>query len=134
MPWADLMAAAKIVDVRVTEEKFSLISPPIYLVRADGTFYILRYPERLFESLKQHWLAFQRIEQRSREAIVDALLEERDKRSTLLRYRSENLEEFLAELERRPGLAGRPRATGENLKGFLTERESPQPGEPPQQS
>lgn len=68
-------------------------------MRSDGTFYILRYPERLFENLKQDWHAFQRVEPRSREAIVDALLEDHNFRSSMLRYRDESISEYLAERE-----------------------------------
>ncbi len=97
MSWDDLMSSAQIVDIKVSEERNR--SSRIYLVRSDGTFYIVLYPERLFDNLRQDWSAFQRVEQRSREAIVDALLEDRDFRSSMLRYRAGSIEEFLAERE-----------------------------------
>ncbi|OGQ87387.1 MAG: hypothetical protein A2512_01470 [Deltaproteobacteria bacterium RIFOXYD12_FULL_56_24] len=97
--WDELIEAAGIVETRITEEPNRLVSPRMFLVRADGTFYILRLPLRVFESLQRDWASFQRVESRSREAIVDALLEYSDARSSILRFRSEPIDEFLAQRE-----------------------------------
>ena len=97
--WDELIEAAGIVETRIAEEPNRLVPPRMFLVRADGTFYILRLPQRVFESLQRDWASFQRVESRSREAIVDALLEDSDARSSFLRYRSEPIDEFLAQRE-----------------------------------
>ncbi|MDI4635542.1 DUF4062 domain-containing protein [Pelomonas sp. V22] len=97
--WDELLERAGIVETRIAEEPNRLISARMFLVRADGTFYIMRLPPRVFESLQRDWASFQRVESRSREAIVDALLEESDARSSILRYRSEPIDEFLAQRE-----------------------------------
>lgn len=97
--WDELLKAAGIVETRIAEEPNRLVSPRMFLIRADGTFYILRLPARMFDSLQRDWSSFQRVESRSREAIVDALLEDSDARSSLLRYQPEPIDEFLAQRE-----------------------------------
>lgn len=97
--WDELLKAAGIVETRIAEEPNRLISPRMFLIRADGTFYILRLPARMFDSLQRDWSSFQRVESRSREAIVDALLEDSDARSSFLRYRPEPIDAFLAQRE-----------------------------------
>lgn len=95
--WGELMTRAGIVDIRADKVRRGLGGPRAYLVRSDGTFYVLRYPERMLDTLNRDWGSFQRMEKASREAIVDALLEEQDVRAGMLHYRSENIDEFMAE-------------------------------------
>ena len=99
MSWDEVLNSAKIIETISPQKTNALLPPRIFLVRNDGTFYILRYPVRLMENLKQDWASFQRIEVRSREAIVDALLEDHDSRNSMLRYRDQSINEFLAERE-----------------------------------
>lgn len=99
MTWDEVLSSAKIIETFTPERSNALLPPRIFLVRSDSTFYILRYPEKLLENLKQDWSSFKRIETRSREAIVDALLEEHNFKSSMLRYRDQSINEFLAERE-----------------------------------
>jgi len=64
----------------------------------DGTFYRARIPHRTFDDFKDDWENFLMLESQAREAIVAALLEEREsRRNMMLRYFDQNFEEYLAE-------------------------------------
>lgn len=95
--WEDLLTSAKISEIRPAEARNKLVPPRTYMIRTDGTFYMLRYPDRLFYNLQRDWVSFQHMDSLSREAIVDALLEESDSRSSILRFYDENFNDYLAE-------------------------------------
>lgn len=95
--WDELMQLAMIAETPLIENRNRLIPSRTYLVRSDRTFYILRFPRQMLERLQSDWTKFKRIQAPSREAIVDALLEESDIRNSMLRYFSENFDDYIAE-------------------------------------
>lgn len=69
-----------------------------YLILDDRTFYRARYPRRALDDFGLDWSNFQRLEVHAREAIVDALLEDKEARRFMsLRYVEKPIDEFLAE-------------------------------------
>ncbi len=97
--WDDVLAAARIREVRASTDDDRVFRPDLYLVLDDGTFYRARYPRRVIEQdFRNDWSNFVTLEPQAREAIVAALLEERDvRRSMTLRYIDQDIDEFLAE-------------------------------------
>lgn len=99
LSWEELLAAAGIVETRIFEEtdRDRMVRPEIYLVRTDKTFYALRFPRRALDDFRLDWSAFQRLERDSREAIVAALLEDREQRRFgPLRFVEKNIDEYLS--------------------------------------
>ncbi len=75
-----------------------MIRPEVFLVREDRTFYRFRLPRKALDDYRVDWSAFQRLDRDAREAIVDALLEDREyRRFGTLRYIEKNIDEFLSE-------------------------------------
>ena len=98
--WEDLLAKAGIVEVRTFDEegRDRMIRPEVLLVREDRTFYRFRLPRKALDDFRVDWSAFQRIDRDAREAIVDALLEDREyRRFGTLRYIERDIDEFLSE-------------------------------------
>lgn len=97
MSWEQLLQKARIVEVRVADESDRTPFSSLYLVLDDKTFYTCRYPQRALDDMRLDWASFQKSEQHSREAIVDALLEDREaRRMSMLRYVDKNIDEYLA--------------------------------------
>lgn len=97
--WDELLSKAGIVEVRTVdeEERDRMIRPEVFLVREDRTFYRLRLPRRALDDFRVDWASFQRLDSDSREAIVDALLEDREgRRFGPLRYVERNIDEYLS--------------------------------------
>lgn len=97
--WDDLLTAARIREIRILQDDERVFRPDLYLVLDDGTFYRARYPRRAIEEdFRNDWANFSALEPQAREAIVSALLEERDtRRSIMLRYIDQNIDQYLAE-------------------------------------
>ena len=95
--WEQLLIQSRIVEVRVAGEDDRSPFANLYLVLDDNTFYTCRYPQRILDDMRLDWASFQKIESHSREAIVDALLEDREvRRMSMLRYVDKNIDEYLA--------------------------------------
>jgi Domain of unknown function (DUF4062) len=95
--WEELFAQARIVDVRVAADEDRAPFASSYLVLDDKTFYSCRVPQRMLEDLRLDWGSFQKMEHHSREAIVDALLEDREaRRMSMLRYVDKTIDDYLA--------------------------------------
>ena len=97
-PWAALLEEAGIVRVLTAEENDRFGRMTTYLIKADGTFYRMRMPVRLLEDYRLDWENFVRLEPKSREAIVGALLEDREgRRSGIfpIQYFDRNIDQFL---------------------------------------
>lgn len=100
LSWDDLLSQAGIVEVRTIEdeEQGRFIRPEVFLVREDRTFYRFRMPRRALEDFRVEWSAFQRLDRDAREAIVDALLEDREhRRFGPLRFVDKNIDHYLSE-------------------------------------
>lgn len=99
LSWEALLAAAGIVEIRCFEEagRDRMVRPESYLVRADKTFYALRWPWKALDDFGLDWSAFQRLERDSRKAIVAALLEDRERRRFgPLRFIDGNIDDYLS--------------------------------------
>lgn len=100
LTWEDLLAKAGIVEIRTIDDdnRDRMIRPEVLLVREDRTFYRFRLPRKALDDYRVDWSAFQRLDRDAREAIVDALLEDREyRRFGTLRYIEKNIDEFLSE-------------------------------------
>ena len=95
--WEQLLQEARIVEVRVADESERAPFASLYLVLDDKTFYKCSYPQRFLDEMRLDWASFQKSEHHSREAIVDALLEDREaRRMSMLRYVDKNIDDYLA--------------------------------------
>ncbi|SMP82706.1 protein of unknown function [Desulfonatronum zhilinae] len=100
--WDDLLSRAGIVELRTIEDddRVRMMRPEVFMVREDRTFYRFRMPRRALDDFRVDWSAFQRLDRDAREAIVDALLEDREQRRIgTLRYVDRNIDEYLSERE-----------------------------------
>lgn len=98
--WEDLLSRAGIRDVMFFEEddRDRIVRPEALLVREDNTFYRMRLTRRALDEFRMDWSSFQRLDNEAREAIVDALLEDREgRRFGSLRYVDRNVKEYLAD-------------------------------------
>ena len=96
--WEDVLTRARIVEIRVPEEEERPYTMRSYLVLDDKTFYNCRYPRRALDDLRHDWASFRNLEPHSREAIVDALLGDRESRRLgILRYVDKNIDQYLAD-------------------------------------
>ncbi|AVP96779.1 hypothetical protein C7S18_06010 [Ahniella affigens] len=98
--WDDLLAKAGIVEIRTLEEddRDWLARPEVFLIREDRTFYRFRLPRRALDDFRVEWSAFLRLDGHAREAIVDALLEDREQRRFgMLRYVERSFDEFMSQ-------------------------------------
>jgi len=96
--WDSLLKSAGIAEIRTSEIEDPYGRQDIYIVLADGTFYRSRYTQRAFEEFQNDWNGFSQLEAHSREAIVDALLEDREaRRFHMLQYFAKNIDDFLTE-------------------------------------
>jgi Domain of unknown function (DUF4062) len=96
--WDELLLEAGIVEVSLFEDTRSdrLMRPEVFLIRGDRTFYRFRLSPRAFEDFTNEWQAFQRVDHNVREAIIDAILEEREWRPFApIRYYKEKIDEYL---------------------------------------
>lgn len=96
--WADVLLRAGIVRVR-TDDSRREFRHEIFLECSDGTFYRVRYPRRAMDDFASDWSAFQQLDMNVREAIVDALLSDREMRGLggMVRYYPAQLSEYLSE-------------------------------------
>jgi hypothetical protein len=95
--WAGLLAEARIVETRLFEDE-RLNRPELLLILADGTFYRFRFPTRWMSKFEADWASFRSLEIHAREAIVDALLEDRDmSRSVNLRHEDRSVDAYIAD-------------------------------------
>lgn len=70
--WASVLRSAGIVEIREDNDRRN--RSRAFLIRKDRTFYISVLPVQYFDMLAREWAGFQRLAERTREAIVDALL------------------------------------------------------------
>lgn len=98
--WDELLANFGISEIRVfdADDRDRLVRPEVFLVRTDKTFYRMRLPKLALDDFRVDWSSFQRLDNQAREAIVDALLEDREgRRFGPLRYVEKNFDEYLAD-------------------------------------
>lgn len=95
--WDDLLAEARIVEVRVEEvEGRTFQRNTAYLVLDNNTFYRSQITVKYIESIKSDWQLFLRQSVDTRTAITDALLgDSEDGRRPPIMYFDENIDEFL---------------------------------------
>lgn len=96
--WEDVLNSARINEIRTSVDDERAFRSDLYLILDDGTFYLARYSRRALDDFRVDWANFLGLEAKAREAIVAALLEEREAhRFMMLRYFDQNIDEFLAE-------------------------------------
>ena len=94
--WNDLLTSIKIADVVEAEREVSRPSGRgnIYLIKDDGTYFLFRYPSRIYENIIQEWNAFRGLSDNLKRSITEAILEsEINNIMPLLRYRDQNFQE-----------------------------------------
>ena len=99
MNWEDFMKNLKIMETRYVENKDENrpYTQDIFFVKEDLTFYSFRLPPRSIDKYKIDWASFQKLGKDSREAIVDALLEDGEGlRIGPVRYMEQNIDEYIA--------------------------------------
>lgn len=97
MSWDDVLKHAGIVDIRENDTENGFRSD-IFMILQDGTFYRCRYPRRFIEDIKIDWNNFVKLDKSNREAISDALLEDKEtRRHPAVRYVPKNFEDYIAE-------------------------------------
>lgn len=110
--WEELLRIARIVDIRVGSDDGAFRHWTL-LVLDDGTFYRTRFPGRMFDDFKTDWDSFLKVDSAAREAIVDALLEDRDmRRMSILLYIPQNIESYLAEKKSASRVSGADESEG----------------------
>lgn len=102
VPWDELMERIGVKEIVELEPRNRLATPigagRIYLLRDDGTFYICRISRAGLVRVSQEWDRFRSIEKADREAIVDAILEDRHaSQMSPLRFRDEDFNQFVQE-------------------------------------
>lgn len=91
----DKLGISKVEEIEIEKG----YRPKIYLVRTDGTFYTCRFPMNFILDMEAHWMSFIDLEQETREAIVDASLQDRDlRRFRDIRHEPRQFNDFLDEL------------------------------------
>lgn len=96
--WNTVLESAKIIEIRSEDAGDRLMRSDLFLIRSDGTFYRARISPRILEDMRIDWNGFLNVEVHTREAIADALLEDREtRRFPLLVYIPKTLEEYQAE-------------------------------------
>jgi len=96
--WEDLLKQLDIQDVQNVEFENNFRSR-VYFIKNDGTFYQCRFPSRFVDDIKIDWVNFIGIDKESREAIVDATLQDRDaRRRKDIHYVPQKFEEHISEL------------------------------------
>jgi hypothetical protein len=102
LSWDELLQRARIADVQSLDDERGFRSDTI-LVLDNGTFYRARFPARIWESFRIDWTSFINLERHAREAIVDALLSDRDNLRSMppmLFYERRSVNEYLSERAR----------------------------------
>jgi hypothetical protein len=96
--WDAILKHAGIIGVRSDDSRREF-RHDVFLECSDGTFYRMRYPRRALDDFALDWATFQKLDMNVREAIVDALLSDREMRGpgTMLRYYPEQLASYLSE-------------------------------------
>lgn len=87
--WDKVLREAHIVEIRSPDDSLTC------LVLEDGTFYLSRNSRSFFDKLRNDWAPFKDLDPRTREAIVDALLEVPD-RMLMLRHMDMDIETYLS--------------------------------------
>ncbi|MHB1328531.1 MAG: DUF4062 domain-containing protein [Gemmatimonadales bacterium] len=97
--WEDVLMHANIVGVWPAEDVRREFRHEFFFECSDGTFYRVRYPRRALADLATEWVNFTKLDAKVREAIVDALLGDREMRgpNTTVRYFPEQLTTYLSE-------------------------------------
>lgn len=96
LSWSDLLEHAEIDKIMFRGYDRSSSRPEILLVKLDETFYIFRGSENLLSKLENDWADFRALNEPSRIAVYDALIDTRDGRpNMMLRYRAESVEDYL---------------------------------------
>lgn len=94
----ELLAAARIVEIREVDDRDRSFDSRLYLIRDDQTFFICRYPPRFIDDMRTEWGSFTALEDGAREAIADALLENRETRRVMwLRFIDTPIDKYLAD-------------------------------------
>lgn len=95
--WPDILRVAHIVR---TEEPVNRDFPAeVFLIRDDGTFFRARYPRSVVREFADDWDGFRKLDANVREAIVDALLSDREIRRPfpMVRHVRKNFEAYMLE-------------------------------------
>lgn len=97
LSWEELLNRANIKEIRERRDDGGF-SSSCYLICNDGTFYLCRMNPQFVRDLGTRWTGFRSLEDASREAIVDALLEDQSSRRIfMLRHLNKTLDEYLSE-------------------------------------
>lgn len=101
LTWDEVLKRARIQEVRAIKNNVNRLLPSdIFIVLDDGTFYRANsISRRAIENFSIDWAKFLELDFHAREAIVSALLEDREaRRFIMLRYIDQNIEDFLSKL------------------------------------
>jgi len=97
--WDDLLRAARIVAIQdISPRRTGAYLSETYLILDDNTFFSCRIPPKMLDEFRIEWDNFIRLEEGARTAIVDVVLESRDKnRFSPVRYHRKDFGTFLQE-------------------------------------
>lgn len=96
--WEELLEKFEISEIRELERNDHRMRPELFLLRNDGTFYRCRYSPSVIEDIRIDWSNFTQIDKDSREAVIDALLEDRDgRRHRPVFHINKNFDEYIEE-------------------------------------
>lgn len=99
LDWDGLLDSAGVKEIKRYESSDRPMRTESVIILRDGTFYRCRLPIRIIEEYRIDWNAFSILEDDSRAAIVDALLEDREMRRfglPVLQHIPEQYEEYSA--------------------------------------
>lgn len=98
--WGDLLATAKITEIKTVEGGGMFDRSSTYFIVEDGTFYKARFNTSYFEHLEREWGDFSKLQAETRKAISEALVEDiEDKRRLPIVYMAMQLGEYLDSLK-----------------------------------
>lgn len=84
-PWADQLRYLGIIDMRPDNDRAGRLgSMGMILLREDGTYYRARFSLRLLPKFEREWEDFQPLGPDAKDAILNAVLDSRDGRPTLI--------------------------------------------------
>lgn len=96
--WEDVLQELDIKEIKKVDRGDGY-RHRVYFIKEDGTFYESRFPARLIDGFKIDWANFCGIDKESRQAIVDATLQDRNSRRIRdIRYVPKQFDEHMDEM------------------------------------
>jgi hypothetical protein len=97
--WDDLLKQLGIKEVVVLDGDSFAIRRLTFLIKEDDTFYECRYHVSVIQKLSQEWNLFRKLTDNLKESIIGAVLESEQTTFPHVRYRNQNIREYIIELE-----------------------------------